>query len=125
MNKRKVERLARDLSTLTVREATAVVGLMNLRYGRTTAAAVVALLGIGVDNPTEAGDALVGKLQLVSNGQKKISVIKVLREHLRIGLKEAKDISDSVPIALNVTAAQTEPLANALRAAGATVTVQW
>jgi len=62
---------------------------------------------------------------LVSAGEKRINVIKVVRELLKLGLKEAKDFVDAVPrpVLENVHAEIAEPVAEALRSAGAHVTV--
>lgn len=63
-------------------------------------------------------------LQLVSAGDRKIQVIKAVREVTGWGLKEAKGWVDSAPsAAIDVAPDQAEAIATLLRAAGATVEV--
>jgi hypothetical protein len=64
-------------------------------------------------------------VQLVSAGDRKIQVIKVVREMTGWGLKEAKGWVDSAPsAAIDVPSEQAEAVAAALRAAGATAEVE-
>ncbi|MBZ0315531.1 MAG: ribosomal protein L7/L12 [Anaerolineae bacterium] len=62
---------------------------------------------------------------LVDGGNTKIMVIKVIREHLELGLKEAKDLVDQTPSLLvnQVAEAKAHEFARDLQAAGATVQV--
>lgn len=72
-------------------------------YGRRLAADVDARLPmvIGVlDRAMHIG--VKSTVRLVDNGEKKIQVIKTLREHLGLGLKDAKHLSDSVPTRFDV-----------------------
>jgi len=128
-NHEKISLLAEALSTLTPREAMAVVGTMNHTYGLTVSRCVVHLLGEAAQDPEGSAEAVVGKLMLVGYGERKIQVIKVLREHLEIGLKEAKDLSEAVPVVLGnkyrnrekLTGRRKLALAQALRGVGAVV----
>lgn len=62
---------------------------------------------------------------LMDGGNTKIMVIKVIREHLELGLKEAKDLVDQTPSLLvnQITEAKAHEFARELQAAGATVQV--
>lgn len=127
MNKEKVTRIARDLGTLTMPEAMLVVGTLMQEYGLTVAGSVVQMLQAAVDHPQEALSAVQGKLKLVSYGDScKIPVIKALRAHYKLGLKEAKTLADEVPVVLegkkfHLGAIAKQEAARALIAAGATV----
>ena len=96
-NQEKMSLLAEGLSTLTPIEALAVVGTINHMYGITVSRGVVHMLTESVKDQEGAQSAVVGKLKLVRCGEKKIQVIKLLREHLNTSLTEAKELADSAP----------------------------
>ena len=65
-------------------------------------------------------------VELTSVGDKKISVIKVIREVTSLGLKEAKEMADSAPgnVKESVSKDEAEELKTKLEEAGATVTLK-
>ena len=74
--------------------------------------------------PAEAAeDQTEFNVVLVSFGEKKINVIKVVREATSLGLKEAKDLVDGAPNPIKdaVSKAEAEELKSKLEEAGATV----
>ena len=93
-----------------------------------TAAAPVAVAAAGAAAPAEAAEEQSEfDVILESAGEKKIGVIKVVREIVSgLGLKEAKDLVDSAPKALleKATKEAAEDAKGKLEAAGATVTVK-
>ena len=62
-------------------------------------------------------------VHLASAGEQKIAVMKVVKEALGLGLKEAKDLVDGAPVELkaNVKKAEAEEMKKKLEEAGATV----
>jgi large subunit ribosomal protein L7/L12 len=95
-----------------------------------TAAAPVAMMAAGgaaggaaaaVEEEKDEFDVV-----LVSAGEKKIQVIKVVRELTSLGLKEAKDVVDAAPKAVleKANKADAEKAKAALEEVGATVTVK-
>jgi large subunit ribosomal protein L7/L12 len=64
-------------------------------------------------------------IELTAIGEKKIEVIKVVREFTGLGLKEAKELVEAAPIALNehFTVAHADKFKQALEAVGASVMV--
>ena len=92
-----------------------------------SAAAPVAVAGAAA--PAAGGEAAEEKsefnVELTSVGEKKISVIKVIREVTSLGLKEAKELADSAPgnIKESVSKDEAEELKKKLEEAGATVTL--
>ena len=76
------------------------------------------------------GDAVEEKtefnVELTSVGDKKINVIKVIREVTALGLKEAKELADSAPSIVKEAAAkeEAEEVKGKLEDAGATVTLK-
>ena len=93
-----------------------------------TAAAPVAVAAAGAAAPAEAAEEQSEfDVILESAGEKKIGVIKVVREIVSgLGLKEAKDLVDGAPKALleKATKEAAEDAKGKLEAAGATVTVK-
>ena len=93
-----------------------------------SAAAPVAVAGAVA--PAAEGSSSEDKseftVELTSVGDKKISVIKVIREVTSLGLKEAKDLADGAPsnIKESVAKDEAEELKNKLEGAGATVTLK-
>ncbi|MFG2948975.1 50S ribosomal protein L7/L12 [Streptomyces adustus] len=93
-----------------------------------TAAAAVAVAGPGV--PAAAAEVAEEQDEfdviLTGAGEKKIQVIKVVRELTSLGLKEAKDLVDGAPkpVVEKVAKEAAEKAAEALKAAGASVEVK-
>ncbi|MEU6946735.1 50S ribosomal protein L7/L12 [Streptomyces sp. NPDC046316] len=92
-----------------------------------TAAAAVAAAPAGVAAPAEA-EAEQDEFDVILEGagDKKIQVIKVVRELTSLGLKEAKDLVDGTPkpVLEKVAKEAAEKAAESLKAAGASVTVK-
>ena len=95
-----VEDLLEQIGNLTLIEAAELKKMMEDKFG-VTAAAPVAMMAAGaapaaavVEEKTEF-DVI-----LTAVGDKKIEVLKVVREVTGLGLKEAKDLVDSAPKAL-------------------------
>ena len=65
-------------------------------------------------------------IELTSVGEKKINVIKVIREITSLGLKEAKELADGAPSVIKETVAkdEAEEVKGKLEEAGATVTLK-
>ena len=93
-----------------------------------SAAAPVAVAGVAAptDGASEAEEKSEFNVELTSVGEKKIGVIKAIREITSVGLKEAKDMADGAPSmikeALGKDAA--EEVKKKLEEAGATVTLK-
>tara|TARA_B100000029_G_C17402173_1_gene897471 strand:+ start:167 stop:550 length:384 start_codon:yes stop_codon:yes gene_type:complete len=93
-----------------------------------SAAAPVAVAGVA---PVAGGDAAAEEktdfdIELTSVGDKKINVIKVIREVTALGLKEAKELADGAPSIVKEAAAkeEAEEVKTKLEEAGATVTLK-
>ena len=93
-----------------------------------SAAAPVAVAGGAA--PAAAGETAEEKsefnVELTSVGDKKISVIKVIREVTSLGLKEAKEMADGAPgiVKESVSKEEADELKSKLEEAGATVTLK-
>lgn len=115
-------KLVDDLSALTVLEAAELSKLLEEKWG-VSAAAPVAVAAAGA----AAGPAAEAKTEfdvvLAASGDKKIEVIKVVREITGLGLKEAKDLVEGAPKPLKqgVAKADAEAIQKKLAEVGAKV----
>jgi large subunit ribosomal protein L7/L12 len=117
-----LEKLVDELSALTVLEAAELSKLLETKWGVSAAAPVaVAAAGGGAAPAAEVKDEFT--VMLVAAGDKKINVIKVVREITGLGLKEAKDLVEAAPKAVKegVPKADAEKLKAKIEAEGAKV----
>jgi large subunit ribosomal protein L7/L12 len=97
-----IQAIANQLSELTVMEAAQLSKLLEEKWGVSAAvAAPVMMAGAGAPAAGAAAAAPEEKTEfavlLTAAGDKKINVIKVVREVTSLGLKEAKDLVDGAP----------------------------
>src|SRR5512142_491528 len=95
-----IQAIANDLSNLTVLQVAELVKLLEDKWGVTAAAAapvMVAAAGGAAAPAAAAEEQTEFAVHLVNAGDKKINVIKVVREVTSLGLKEAKDLVDGAP----------------------------
>ena len=96
-----IQAIAKDLSSLTVMQVAELVKMLEDKWGVSAAAAAPVMVA-AAGAPAAAGAAAVEEktefaVHLTSAGDKKINVIKVVREVTNLGLKEAKDVVDGAP----------------------------
>ncbi|MGD2133478.1 MAG: 50S ribosomal protein L7/L12 [Maricaulaceae bacterium] len=120
-----LEKLAEDLSALTVLEAAELAKLLEEKWGVTAAApvAVAAAPGAGGGDAAAAEEKDEFDVVLASAGAEKIKVIKEVRAITGLGLKEAKDLVEGAPKPLKegVAKAEAEEMKKKLEEAGASV----
>ena len=120
-----IEKIAEDLSALTVLQAAELAKLLEEQWGVSAAApvAVAAATGGGEAVGATAEDKTDFDVVLTSIGASKINVIKEVRAITGLGLKEAKDLVESAPKPVKEGAAkdEAEEIKVKLEAAGATV----
>ena len=117
-----LEKLVEELSTLTVLEAANLSKMLEEKWGVSAAAPVAAAAAPGAAAaPAEVKDEF--SVMLTAAGDKKINVIKAVREITGLGLKEAKDLVEAAPKAVkeSVPKADAEKLKAKLEAEGAKV----
>ena len=119
-----LEKLVEELSALTVLEAAQLSKLLEEKWGVSAAApvAVAAAPGAAAGAPAaEAKDEFT--VVLAATGDKKINVIKAVREITGLGLKEAKDLVEGAPkpVKEGVPKADADKLKAKLEAEGAKV----
>ena len=120
-----LEKLVEELSALTVLEAALLSKLLEEKWG-VSAAAPVAVAAAGGAAAAGAAPAEVKDeftVVLAAAGDKKINVIKAVREITGLGLKEAKDLVEGAPkpVKDGVPKADAEKLKAKLEAEGAKV----
>ena len=112
------------LKNMSLMEAAALVKELETELGVSAAAPVaVAAAGPAAGAAAPAVEKDEFTVMLTGSGEKKIQVIKVVRELTGLGLKEAKDLVDGAPKAVKegVTKAEAEEVQKKLVEAGATV----
>ncbi len=120
-----LEKIADELSNLTVLEAAELSKLLEEKWGVSAAApvAVAAVAGAPGDAGAPAEEQTEFDVVLAAAGDKKINVIKEVRAITGLGLKEAKDLVESAPkpVKEGVAKEEAEELKKKLEEAGATV----
>jgi len=97
-----IQAIANQLSELTVMQVSELVQTLEKKWG-VSAAAAAPMMMAAAGGPAAGGAAAPAEEQtefavhLMSAGDKKINVIKVVREVTSLGLKEAKDLVDGAP----------------------------
>lgn len=126
----KFKKLVAEIEKMSVLELAELVKILEKKFG-VSAAAPVAVVAPGA--PTPAGEAVASveekssyNIELTAAGDKKIEVIKVVRDVTQKGLKEAKDIVDAVAsgpqvVMENVKKEEAEEIKKKLEVAGAQV----
>jgi len=94
-----IQAIANDLSNLTVMQVAELVKVLEDKWGVSAAAAAPVMMAAAGAPPAAAAaeEKTEFAVHLVSAGDKKINVIKVVRELTSLGLKEAKDLVDGAP----------------------------
>ncbi len=120
-----LEKIAEDLSALTVLEAADLSKLLEEKWG-VSAAAPAAVMQVMGDAAAVEEEKTEFDVILASYGEKKINVIKEVRAMTGLGLKEAKDLVEAVPSAIKegVNKEEAEELKKKLEDAGATIEVK-
>lgn len=120
-----LNKLVEELSSLTVIEAAELSKLLEDKWGVSAAApvAVAAVAGADAGAAAPVEEQTEFDVVLASFGEKKINVIKEVRQMTGLGLKEAKDLVESAPKAIREAVAkdEAEELKKKLEAVGATV----
>jgi large subunit ribosomal protein L7/L12 len=122
-----IETIAESLDKLTVLEAVELRKLLEERWDVSAAAPMAMMAGpAGGAGDAAAEEKTDFDVELTSAGDKKIQVIKAVREITGLGLKEAKELVDGAPkvIKEGVNKDEADKLVATLEEAGATVTLK-
>ena len=128
LTEEKMDEIITTLSDLTILEASDLVKKLEEKWGVSAAAPVVVAGGAAGGDAAPAAEPEKDEFNVVLTGpgEKKIQVIKVVRELTGLGLKEAKGLVDSAPKAVKEGAskAEAEEIKNKLEEAGGSVELQ-
>ena len=115
------EEIMEAIENMTVLELSELVKAMEEKFGVSAAAPVAVAAAGGAAAAAEEKTEFT--VMLAAAGDKKINVIKAVREATGLGLKEAKALVDGAPAAVkeNIAKADAEALKAKLEEAGATV----
>ncbi len=124
----KVTEIVDKISGLSLIEASELTKALEEKFGVTAAAPV--MVGGGAATVSGGGAPVEEQTEfnviLKTTGDKKINVIKVVRAHTGLGLKEAKDLVDGAPNTVKeaVSKEEAEKLKKEFEEAGATVEIK-
>ncbi|MDO4666399.1 MAG: 50S ribosomal protein L7/L12 [Streptococcus sp.] len=118
-----IENIIAEIKEASILELNDLVKAIEEEFG-VTAAAPVAVAATGDADAAAAKDSF--DIELTAAGDKKVGVIKAVREITDLGLKEAKALVDGAPnvIKEGVAAAEAEEIKAKLEEAGASVTLK-
>jgi len=119
-----LQKIAEDLSALTVLEAAELAKMLEEKWGVSAAAPVaMAAMPAGGGEAAAAEEKTEFDVVLATVGEKKINVIKEVRAITGLGLKEAKDLVEGAPKTVKEAAGkdEAEQIKKKLEEAGATV----
>jgi large subunit ribosomal protein L7/L12 len=122
-----IEKIAEELSGLTVLEAAELSKLLEEKWGVSAAAPVAVAAGApGAAAGEAAEEQTEFTVVLAAAGEKKINVIKEVRAITGLGLKEAKDLVEAAPkeVKEGVGKDEAAKIKEQLEGAGATVEVK-
>ena len=114
---------AEQLVNLTVKEVSELATILKEEYGIEPAAAAVAVAGPAAGGAAAAEEKTSFDVSLKSAGDGKLQVVKAVKEHCGLGLKEAKDLVDAAPskVKEGVSKEDAEALKKVLEEAGAEI----
>lgn len=119
----KFAKIVSEIETMSVLELNELVKVFEEKFG-------VSASAVSVAGPLAAGPAeeekLTASVELTDGGANKIAIIKVVKEVLGLGLKEAKDLVDAAPSMLkaDMKKEEAEALKKRIEEAGGKVTLK-
>jgi len=123
-----LQKLVEELSGLTLLEAAELTKMLEEKWGVSAAAMAVAAApaGGGAAAAPAAEEQTEFNVILTAAGEKKIQVIKVVRELTSLGLKEAKDLVEGAPkpVKEGVSKEEAETVKKKLEEVGAAVEIK-
>jgi len=121
----KFKDIVSKIEGLSVLDLHELVKVFEEKFGVSASAVAVAGAGAGVeDSEVEVKDSFT--VELTSAGEQKIAVMKIVKEVLALGLKEAKDLVDAAPSVIKegLKKDEAEAMKKQIEAVGGTVTLK-
>lgn len=117
------DQMLEAFAAMSVMEVVELIEAMEEKFGVSAAAAVVAG---GADAGAAAEEKTEFDVVMTGHGDNKVAVIKALRGATGLGLKEAKAMAESAPVAVKeaISKEEAEALKTELEAAGASVEIK-
>ncbi len=122
----KISKLGDDIAGLTLKEAVDLADYMKVQYSIEPAAAGAVMVAAGGGDAVEDEEQVEFDVVLEAIGDRKIQVIKAVREATGLGLKEAKATVDGCPgpVKEKISKEEADALKAKLEEAGATVQIK-
>lgn len=119
------EDIINAIAEMSVKDVVELISAMEEKFGVSAAAAVAVVAG-GDSGAAAAEEQTEFTVVLASAGEKKVNVIKAVRELTGLGLKEAKAVVDGAPSTVKegISKADAAAAKAALEEAGATVEIK-
>ena len=122
----KFKKLVEGIEKLSVLDLAELVKILEKKFGVSAAAPAITVAGVAAPTAEVAEEKTIFNVVLAAMGDKKIEVIKVVRDITQKGLKEAKDLVDAVAsgpqvVKENVKKEEAEDIKKKLETAGAKV----
>ena len=126
MASEKITAIVEEIKGLTILELNELVKAVEEEFGVSAAAPVAVAGGAAAADAPAAEEKTEFDVVLTGFGDKKLGVIKVIREITGLGLKEAKDLVEGCPknVKEGISKEDAEKLKEQLVAAGATVEIK-
>lgn len=120
------DQILEAISSMTVLELSELITEMEDKFGVSAAAAAVAVAAPAAGGAAAAEEQTEFTVHLAEIGDKKVNVIKAVREITGLGLKEAKDLVDGAPkdVKEGVSKDEAEEAKKKLEEAGAKVEIK-
>lgn len=123
---KKFAKLITEIETMSVLDLSELVKVLEKKFG--VSAQAVAAAAPATSGAPEGGEEEKDSfdVELTAAGDQKIQVIKVIKEALGLGLKDAKDMMDGAPVMVKagLKKEEAEELKGKFEAAGGTVTLK-
>ena len=121
----KFEKIVSEIEGMSVLDLNELVKVFEKKFG-VSATAVAAAPAAGAGAAEAAEEKATADVELTEAGANKIAVIKVVKDVLALGLKEAKDLVDGAPVALKagMKKEEAEELKKRIEDAGGKVTLK-
>ena len=103
-----IKKFAEELVNLSVKEVQELAKILKEEYGIEPAAAAVAVAAPAAGAAAEEVEQTQFDVVLISAGQAKLQIVKVVKEITGLGLKEAKELVDAAPKAIREKVSKTE-----------------
>ncbi|PKO96306.1 MAG: 50S ribosomal protein L7/L12 [Bacteroidetes bacterium HGW-Bacteroidetes-7] len=121
-----IKKFAEELVNLSVKEVQELAKILKDEYGIEPAAAAVAIAAPAAAGAAAEVEQTQFDVVLISAGQAKLQIVKVVKELTGLGLKEAKDLVDAAPKAIKekVSKAEAEQVKSQIEEAGGEVEIK-